>query len=289
MNLIMRNPWLNENSFRDFTRGGSEPTMSLKGTVAKTFLLMGVMLAGAAFGAWLPHAVLGDATLVARALGPPIMQSSVLTTIYPVSMNMAALLFWTGGFGLLLSLIGFVAWFFIDWLVESAQVLAAIAFAFVQGMCGVFIVFIAETRYPGAALVAAIASCALLLAMLVLHRHGIGSDLSAFKAGIMATVITIVAGAAVVGMMRLFGHKVSTPHQLAVVYWGLLCGIMVFLAQDLSRSFGYIEDAIELGAPKWMEWRAAFGLMVALVLIYFAMLKLVRILMKSRHSRNQFC
>jgi uncharacterized YccA/Bax inhibitor family protein len=59
----------------------------------------------------------------------------------------------------------------------------------------------------------------------------------------------------------------------------------VFLAKELSRSFGYIEDAIELGAPKWMEWRAALGLMVAIIVIYLGLLNTLRKLLRRRPSR----
>ncbi len=62
---------------------------------------------------------------------------------------------------------------------------------------------------------------------------------------------------------------------------------LIILAQELSRGFGYIEDAIELGAPKWMEWRAALGFMVAIIFIYVGLLNVLRKVLRSRLSRIQ--
>jgi uncharacterized YccA/Bax inhibitor family protein len=63
-----------------------------------------------------------------------------------------------------------------------------------------------------------------------------------------------------------------------------MCGFMVYLAQQLALSFRYIDEAADLGAPKWMEWRAALGIMVSLVWIYVAALSFIR--QAIRASRN---
>ena len=39
--------------------------------------------------------------------------------------------------------------------------------------------------------------------------------------------------------------------------------------------FDFIEEASENGAPKYMEWYAAFGLMVTLVWLYLEILRLL--------------
>jgi uncharacterized YccA/Bax inhibitor family protein len=61
---------------------------------------------------------------------------------------------------------------------------------------------------------------------------------------------------------------------------------MVFLAQRLALSFRYIEEGVETGAPKWCEWRAAFGLMVALVYIYLAVLNVLRDILRTAKSKT---
>ena len=43
----------------------------------------------------------------------------------------------------------------------------------------------------------------------------------------------------------------------------------------LVADFDFIERGVEMGAPKQMEWRAAFGLLVTLCWLYFEILKLL--------------
>jgi uncharacterized YccA/Bax inhibitor family protein len=43
----------------------------------------------------------------------------------------------------------------------------------------------------------------------------------------------------------------------------------------LVADFDFIEKGVERGAPKQLEWRAAFGLMITLVWLYLEILKLL--------------
>ena len=53
-------------------------------------------------------------------------------------------------------------------------------------------------------------------------------------------------------------------------------------ALNLVLDFDFIETGVEQGAPKYMEWYGAFGLMVTLVWLY---LEILRLLSKLQ-SRN---
>jgi uncharacterized YccA/Bax inhibitor family protein len=44
---------------------------------------------------------------------------------------------------------------------------------------------------------------------------------------------------------------------------------------NLLLDFDAIEKAAEMGAPKYMEWYGAFGLLVTLVWLYLEILKLL--------------
>ena len=46
-------------------------------------------------------------------------------------------------------------------------------------------------------------------------------------------------------------------------------------AMSLVLDFDFIENGAEMGAPKYMEWYAAFGLMVTLVWLYLEILRLL--------------
>jgi len=59
-------------------------------------------------------------------------------------------------------------------------------------------------------------------------------------------------------------------------------GVVIVAALNLVLDFDFIEQGVEKGAPKYMEWYAAFGLLVTLVWLY---LEILRLLSKLQ-SRN---
>jgi uncharacterized YccA/Bax inhibitor family protein len=60
-------------------------------------------------------------------------------------------------------------------------------------------------------------------------------------------------------------------------------GVVIIAALNLVLDFDFIEEAAEKGAPKYMEWYGAFGLLVTLVWLY---LEILRLLAKLSSRRN---
>jgi uncharacterized YccA/Bax inhibitor family protein len=60
-------------------------------------------------------------------------------------------------------------------------------------------------------------------------------------------------------------------------------GVVVIAALNLILDFSMIEEGAARGAPKYMEWYSAFGLMVTLVWLY---LEIIRLLSKLRDNRR---
>src|SRR5438445_13848788 len=58
--------------------------------------------------------------------------------------------------------------------------------------------------------------------------------------------------------------------------------IVVVAALNLILDFDFIETGVQGGAPKYLEWYGAFGLMVTLVWLY---LEILRLLAKARSRR----
>jgi uncharacterized YccA/Bax inhibitor family protein len=56
---------------------------------------------------------------------------------------------------------------------------------------------------------------------------------------------------------------------------GLSAVVVVIAALNLVLDFDFIEQGAEQGAPKYMEWYAAFGLIVTLVWLYMEILRLL--------------
>ena len=56
---------------------------------------------------------------------------------------------------------------------------------------------------------------------------------------------------------------------------GISLVIVVIASLNLVVDFDFIEEGAEQGVPKYMEWYAAFGLMVTLIWLYLEILKLL--------------
>jgi uncharacterized YccA/Bax inhibitor family protein len=51
--------------------------------------------------------------------------------------------------------------------------------------------------------------------------------------------------------------------------------VVVIAALNLVLDFDFIEEGAEKGAPKFMEWYGAFGLLVTLIWLYLEILRLL--------------
>ena len=51
--------------------------------------------------------------------------------------------------------------------------------------------------------------------------------------------------------------------------------VVIVAALNLVLDFDFIESAAAAGAPKYMEWYGAFGLMVTLIWLYLEILRLL--------------
>jgi len=72
-----------------------------------------------------------------------------------------------------------------------------------------------------------------------------------------------------------FGYRISLIHEGGTA--GILMSLFVVAvaAFNLVLDFDFIEYGCQVGAPKYMEWYAAFGLMVTLIWLYLEILKLL--------------
>ena len=73
----------------------------------------------------------------------------------------------------------------------------------------------------------------------------------------------------------MFGVAVPYIHDSGPIGIGISLFIVVIAALNLVLDFDFIESGAESGAPKFMEWYAAFGLMVTLVWLYLEILRLL--------------
>jgi uncharacterized YccA/Bax inhibitor family protein len=77
-------------------------------------------------------------------------------------------------------------------------------------------------------------------------------------------------------MLSLFGGpEIPYIHGSGPIGIGFSLLVIGLGALCLAADFDFIERGVENGAPKNLEWRAVFGLLVTVVWIYLEMLRLL--------------
>ena len=243
------NPALNARTFADLRRDPTAPAMTLDGTVNKAAFLLFLVVVPAAW-VW---------SQVRTALDPSVAGPWIVL----------------GGIG------GFVAAivtiFKKEWAPVTAPVYAALEGLVLGGLSALL-----ETKYPGIVMQSVGLTFATLAAMLVAYRTGLIKATEKFKLGVIAATGAIVLYY-IVGWVLSWFH-VAMPFlqgnsTASIVVSGV---IVVVAALNLILDFDFIETGVAGGAPKYMEWYGAFGLMVTLIWLY---LEVLRLLAKTRGRR----
>jgi len=132
-----------------------------------------------------------------------------------------------------------------------------------------------EARFPGIVIQAVGLTFGTLFALLFAYKSGLIKATENFKLGVTAATGGIFMLYMVSFVLNLFGASVPFIHGNGIMGIGISGFIVVIAALNLVLDFDFIEEGVEQGAPKFMEWRAALGLMVTLVWLYIEILHLL--------------
>jgi len=83
-------------------------------------------------------------------------------------------------------------------------------------------------------------------------------------------------------VLRSFAIDVPFLHEASVHWNGCVLVVLMLGCGCVVNTFGEIQRAIAIGAPKWVEWRAALCLLGSFVLL----LQMVRRLLLNRSTRQ---
>lgn len=132
-----------------------------------------------------------------------------------------------------------------------------------------------ESAYYGITLQAALLTMGVFLALLLVYKTRIIKATENFKLG----VVSATGGVALVYLLsivlRWFGIQIPYLHDSTPIGIGISVVIVIIAALNLVLDFDFIENGAQNGAPKYMEWYGAFGLMVTLVWLYLELLRLI--------------
>ncbi len=222
--------------------------MTLDGTIRATLVLFGLLLVGAAVG-W---------TMVKTNRFGEV--SSFPGWILPAALVAMGIVFFTSFKPKFARITGPI------YAVLEGLILGALSHAY-------------EAFYDGIVVQAALATAGVFGGMLMLYSFRVIWVTDRFRKMIMAATMGVFAVYMVGLVARLFGGELSfinSPSALGIGFTLLVVGIAAF---NLLLDFDIIERGSASGAPAYMNWFAALGLMVTVVWLY---LELLRLLSKLR-------
>ncbi len=238
------NPALNESAFRRAEPvAGSTATMTLNGAVAKTGILTLLLVASAAYS-W---------NLLASNAGQPSWFGPALRFGWIIPLVLALV---------------------ISFKPATAPWLSPV-YAVLKGFLVGILSAAFNATYPGIVIQAVMLTAGVLFALLGAYSSGLIKATENFKLGVFAATMGIAIVYLITWALSLFGVAVPFIHDNGWLGIGISAFVVVIAALNLVLDFDFIEQGAAMGAPKYMEWYAGFGLLVTLVWLYIEILRLL--------------
>lgn len=241
------NPTLSENKFRDTVLADvltHENAMTVKGTLNK-FGFLFLMVLGTSFYSWKEFAGGGN--------------------VVPM--------IWTGALGGLV--IAIVLVFKKEWSPYLAPAYALMEGLFIGAISAMYNSAFAE-KAPNIVINAVGLTFGVAIAMYLLYSFRIIKATEKFKSIIISATIGIALFYVIVMVLRMFGYdNMPFLHEGSPMGIAFSLFVVAIAALNLILDFDMIEKGVEMGAPKYMEWYGAFGLLVTIVWLYLEILRLL--------------
>ena len=150
-------------------------------------------------------------------------------------------------------------------------------YALFQGLFLGGISFMYGQMFEGIVYNAVLLTVTILLSLLLAYRSGIIKATENFKLGVFAATGGIALFYLISFVASFFGGGLAIFDPTNGSMTSILVSLFVVIIASLNLvlDFDFIEEASENGAPKYMEWYGAFGLLVTLVWLYLEILRLL--------------
>ena len=230
------NPVLTSNAFN--LKSDYSDKMTIGGTVNKTFLTL-MILVGSAYYSW-------TYISITNVLAFPSVIVAFIVGIITIRKK--------------------------EWAPVTVPIYGVLQGIFLGIISNVF-----NSLYDGIVITAISYTLCILFALLSLYRLRIIKPSENFKLGVAAATGGIAILYVVNFVMGIFGSgiplmDINTSSMYSI---GFSVFVIIIASMNLVVDFDFIEEGAEKGAPKFMEWYGAFGLMVTLVWLYLEILKLL--------------
>ena len=225
-----------------------EQRMTIQGAVNKTGILLAIAVLSAAF-TW-------NRFTQNPAMAMPLVLAGSI-----------------GGF-----IMALVTCFKKQWSPVTAPIYALLEGLVIGGISALF-----ERQSNGIVLQAGMLTFGTLFAMLAAYRSGWIRATEKFKTGVIAATGGICLLYFVSWILSMFHVNMSFMNGGGMLSIGISVVVVIVAALNLVLDFDVIEQGAQLGAPKYLEWYAGFGLLVTLVWLY---LEILRLLAKLNSRRD---
>ncbi len=242
------NPALSADVFRIEATTYSH-AMTLQGTVTKTGILLALTV-GAAAVAWMQ---------ISRVVAQGGMEQA---------LQRVQTLCLVGGIGGLIFAI-------ITIFKPAVAPYTSPIYAVLEGVLLGSISMLANSYYPDIVPQAVGLTFGTLAALLLAYTSGVIRATERFKAGVIAATGAIFLVYMATFVLSFFGVAIPYIHGSGLIGIGFSGFVVVIAALNLVLDFDFIEQGVARGAPKYMEWYGAFGLLVTLVWLYISILRLL--------------
>lgn len=141
---------------------------------------------------------------------------------------------------------------------------------FIGGLSAIF-----EARYPGIVIQAVGATFVTFLVCFALYKYKIVQVTERFKSVVIAATAAIAVYYLFSWILTFFISYQPVHYGNSMMSIGISIFVIVIAALNLFLDFDQIEKGVAQRAPKYMEWYGAMGLMITLVWLYVEFLRLL--------------
>jgi uncharacterized YccA/Bax inhibitor family protein len=245
MEFKSSNPFLKESKFENTSRTNDEvvlvyqDTMTVSGTINKSFTMLLMLLSTALVSWW----------LVGNGYNPMVF---------------------TIGGGVIGLILVLIASFKPTTSPYTAPAYALFEGLFIGGISAVF-----EAMYPGLVIQAVSATFVTFLVCFGLYKYNIVKVTETFKSVVIGATMAIFAFYLISWIASMFMSFQPIHQGNSLMSIGISVFVIIIAALNLFLDFDMIEKGAEAKSPKYMEWFAAMGLMITLVWLYVEFLRLL--------------
>ncbi|MEM0543032.1 Bax inhibitor-1/YccA family protein [Flavobacterium sp. j3] len=240
------NPFFKTKSFKDNNDAVNNAviidyndTMTVSGTINKSFLMLILLIASAAI------------TWIMTTSG----QNPIILTI--------------GG-----AIVGFILVLIATFKPQYSTFLAP-GYAIFEGLFIGGISAIFEVMYPGIVIQAVSCTFVTFMVCFGLYKYEIVKVNEKFRSVVIAATLAIATYYLITWLLTLFTSFQPVHYGNSLMSIGISVVVIVVAALNLFLDFDQIEKGAQQKMPKYMEWYGAMGLMITLVWLYIEFLRLL--------------